>query len=1060
MQLIQSKYGGFILWCIMSVLSDVIYSQIESSDATLLNTYFQSAVTIHNGTPESPGSSSITITAPAVNTGDVLVAQITVAADFSPSNAICTPPGWISLYKNNFENIIIQQIFYFLAESDKPETSYTWYFKRNNGACGTDGNNLTGKGATGGIIQYSGVDPVNPIDTVAGSVATGSGVIATAPSVTTTANDSRVIRFFSAFKDLTFTTTNDRIYTTGSSNNSTERTAAAYHTTQQNAGPTAAFNASLSSSAEWVSATVALRPAEPPEYATSLVYKVQPTNTVAGETISPAIEVSAIDENNNIIESFNGAISISIDSNPANGTLSGTTQTNAQNGIAYFDDLSIDNAGNNYTLLATANELTATISNEFDVLSGKSDSIVIISGNNQHGLINIPLDNPFVVEVRDHKGNPVSGGSVYFAITETPSGASGQSLSNTTGTTNIFGRTSTTFTPGNKSGIYRVSASFPGANEVTFTADVPVYLIAGTVTESDIPLENVTVKASGGYQHTETTNSSGQYSFMDIPAGTKDITIKPSKTGYAFSPEYSLINEPLVQNLTNINFSTLPPPAPVLISPYHGSSDMNIPVMLEWETTEHTLSYNVQVATDTSFEQPGLVVNVTSITTPHYTVRDLGSGMTYYWRVNAANPSGVSEWSAIWSFSTQTITHHTIELQAGWNTISSYVAPLDDAITNLFSDIAHNLVIVKDGMGNIYNPAFDINNIPVWKYEQGYQLYMYPDPDTLTIIGHEINPELALIKLNQGWNMVSYLRTYPMDPTVALKSIEHGLIIAISESGHVYIPAGTISDDPINTMGFMYPGVGYRMYVSGDLDLVYPGNTSPSARMTTNDISSSVGKLHTTQNVTVYPSDTRTGNNAILIIESNDFFDGDEIGVWSESGKIVGGGIVQNGIAIVTIWGNDAFNKTTNDGAEPNELLKLTIWSAELRKESKLTLLSLTDITGQTAHDTVLRYQPNAIWRSVAEKDDKLPESFALYQNYPNPFNPFTMIRFVIPDHTYVSLIVYNTVGQRVIQLVDDELESGTHEITFDASHLPSGVYIYRLQAGEYIENKKLLLLK
>jgi len=89
-----------------------------------------------------------------------------------------------------------------------------------------------------------------------------------------------------------------------------------------------------------------------------------------------------------------------------------------------------------------------------------------------------------------------------------------------------------------------------------------------------------------------------------------------------------------------------------------------------------------------------------------------------------------------------------------------------------------------------------------------------------------------------------------------------------------------------------------------------------------------------------------------------------------------------------------------------------------------------------------------------------LPREFTLLQNYPNPFNPSTTIRYSIPERTHVILHVYNTLGQEVARLIDRELEAGNHQMTFDASHLPSGVYIYRLQAGDYVAHKKLMLLK
>jgi hypothetical protein len=88
------------------------------------------------------------------------------------------------------------------------------------------------------------------------------------------------------------------------------------------------------------------------------------------------------------------------------------------------------------------------------------------------------------------------------------------------------------------------------------------------------------------------------------------------------------------------------------------------------------------------------------------------------------------------------------------------------------------------------------------------------------------------------------------------------------------------------------------------------------------------------------------------------------------------------------------------------------------------------------------------------------PKEFALYQNYPNPFNPSTTIKFALPVESRVKINVYNTLGQLVETLVDKEMESGYHEVNFDASKLSSGIYLYQLQANDYISVKKMILLK
>jgi hypothetical protein len=90
----------------------------------------------------------------------------------------------------------------------------------------------------------------------------------------------------------------------------------------------------------------------------------------------------------------------------------------------------------------------------------------------------------------------------------------------------------------------------------------------------------------------------------------------------------------------------------------------------------------------------------------------------------------------------------------------------------------------------------------------------------------------------------------------------------------------------------------------------------------------------------------------------------------------------------------------------------------------------------------------------------ELPTQFSLQQNYPNPFNPSTTITYALPQRLSIELTVFNSLGQRVAMLVQGEQEAGHHEVKFDASGLASGVYFYRLQAGSFVQTRKLLLVR
>ena len=115
-----------------------------------------------------------------------------------------------------------------------------------------------------------------------------------------------------------------------------------------------------------------------------------------------------------------------------------------------------------------------------------------------------------------------------------------------------------------------------------------------------------------------------------------------------------------------------------------------------------------------------------------------------------------------------------------------------------------------------------------------------------------------------------------------------------------------------------------------------------------------------------------------------------------------------------------------------------------------------------------IEYVPTYFYLKVVVKKDITgveetpynPTNFKLEQNYPNPFNPTTNIQFSIPKQNFVTLKVYDVLGREVATLVNEEKSTGSYNVSFDASSLSSGVYIYKIQAGNFINSKKMVLLK
>jgi hypothetical protein len=95
-----------------------------------------------------------------------------------------------------------------------------------------------------------------------------------------------------------------------------------------------------------------------------------------------------------------------------------------------------------------------------------------------------------------------------------------------------------------------------------------------------------------------------------------------------------------------------------------------------------------------------------------------------------------------------------------------------------------------------------------------------------------------------------------------------------------------------------------------------------------------------------------------------------------------------------------------------------------------------------------------------ALENNVIPSSYSLEQNYPNPFNPTTQIKFSIPKESFVKLVIYNMLGEKVEELINGQKAPGTYVIEWNARNYTSGVYIYNLRSGGYSFTKKLMLLK
>lgn len=469
------------------------------------------------------------------------------------------------------------------------------------------------------------------------------------------------------------------------------------------------------------------------------------------------------------------------------------------------------------------------------------------------------------------------------------------------------------------------------------------------------------------------------------------------------------------------------PDAPVLSLPENGATGESKNPLLSWESVFNAANYVVQLSENSEFDQ--LVVNEITSDTELLVELDLEYSTQYWWRVRAVTQYGTyGLWATAWSFTTE-LESLNIQLSTGWNLISSYITPEDSDIEEIFAEISDDLKIVKNGAGQIYDPSQGINSIGNWYYSDAYLVNML-NANTLSVIGTKVVPQSTPLFLNTGWNMSAYFRDNPMSPSNALTGIGSVLVLAKSNSGDLYSPTYGI-----NTIGNLMPGQGYYLYLNDNSILMYPANSSPKSTVTE---TTPVAKF-------LIPDCKNTGNNATLIL-TIDENDGNEIGVFNSDNVLIGSGAIHNGVAALTIWGNDEFNPNTK-AALDNELLFVKLYNTNNNSLVDIDLVGISEITNSDASDC-LSYKTNAIYlaKAVIPSEESYKFGIAIV---PNPVASSTSFEFTLPYEANAEIQIYNLRGELVDNLAAKDYSIGFNKIHFDASNLASGVYNVVLTSAE-----------
>lgn len=401
----------------------------------------------------------------------------------------------------------------------------------------------------------------------------------------------------------------------------------------------------------------------------------------------------------------------------------------------------------------------------------------------------------------------------------------------------------------------------------------------------------------------------------------------------------------------------------------------------------------------------------------------------------------------------------------GYNSVSWNVIPEVDSVAVIFGDLIATgkveviLAYNNDGAGNEWfdyyiPPLGEYNPLQRLKMGEGYfvKLYAGVEPDSLVVEGNPVDPQMPL-PLVQGYNSVAYLPDGLDSLVHALGSLDFSKIEVVlgynndgagNEWFDYYIPPLGVYN-PLQIMESMR-GYFIKLYSGQQDTLIYPETQLPIGVPKAVAMKGKAPWIKgSVMAMVVYGVEVR--------IEGELIPQGSIITAVRSGGEICGVGEVKApGKFGMVIYGDVPFTRD-EEGAKPGEQI-LFYLDGRLLSE-KVVWRKF----GEVVQIKALTYAQEA------EATSSLPEVYSLSQNFPNPFNAETLINYQLPKAGRVILSVYNTAGQRIRTLVDDEKQAGYYTAGWDGRdafgrRMATGVYLYQMQVADFKKTKKLILLR
>jgi hypothetical protein len=372
----------------------------------------------------------------------------------------------------------------------------------------------------------------------------------------------------------------------------------------------------------------------------------------------------------------------------------------------------------------------------------------------------------------------------------------------------------------------------------------------------------------------------------------------------------------------------------------------------------------------------------------------------------------------------------TITTEASWNLLSIPVVPDTEAVNSNFPGAISPAYVYNRG----YLQSDSIAN--------GYGFWIkYTEESSFDVAGELLYTDT--IDINENWNIIGSVSL-----PIAVADIQT-LPDTNSVTGYFSYSAvnGYIAVDTI------YPGKGYWVNASEDGQLILNGTTLAKRSRNTST---------PPKELTSLTFEDRKGSQRTLYLTMQQLSDNEKAlyklppsppsGIFDarfSSGQFVESITPSKQSVIIRV-------------RDVNFPVSITLQEADAQQ----LYYTLKETQSDDTH--ILSPGRSVVYTSIpsgelvleVRSEQSMPKEFALYQNYPNPFNPETEVRYQIPEVSFVTLKVFNVLGEEVATLVNELRHAGNHTAKFDASTLPSGIYFYRMTAGKFTQTKKLALMK